>query len=361
MRILTALATIGPRNLAEVARKTKISPTTLQYRLKVLSSHFSLFFLTNIYHVNLGLKKAIVLAESKPGKEELLLQCLKANTYWIYLAPIYGIIQGYLGIYTIPVNHTENFEQFLSELKNVGVAQSLQHIWTTSMKKVNLVGTWFDYTSEKWVFRWENWINEIPHESTELPYTLKDSEGFPILADELDILILKELEKNATVSFTQLARKLRVTPPAVKHRYRKLLKSKLIEGFEIHFHPFQMPFETLHFIFTFDNHEKLAKFTASLLDKPFVISLGKVLGENSLTAFFHLPVQEFKRFMEALSKLRSTQWLQDYFYIHIDLDKALRQTFPYENFKNGSWIYNHKQLIRTIRALTTKQNKKKGY
>jgi len=231
------------------------------------------------------------------------------------------------------------------------------------MKIVNLVGTWFDHASEKWTFQWENWVNEIPNESTELPYTLKDPEQFPILADELDILILKELEKNATVSFTELARNLGVTPPAVRHRYRKLLKSKLIESFEIHLYPFKtMPFETLYFVFTFESHEKLAKFAASLFDKPFVISLGKVLGEKSLIAFVYLPLQEFKEFMKALCKLRATRWLQDYFYIHLDINKALKQTFSYENFNRGSWIYNHKNIIKTLRALAKKQrNEKKGY
>jgi DNA-binding Lrp family transcriptional regulator len=356
---LAALVACGPRNLAEVARKTGVSPTTLQHRLKTLSSHFCLRFFTNIYHVNLGLKKAIVLVEGEPGKEELLLNCLKVNGFWIYLAPIYGVTQGYLGVYTIPMDHTDEFEQFLNELKNTGVARSVQHIWTTSLQRVNLIGTWFDHKSERWAFQWENWVNEIPSQSTELPYTLKDPEQFPILVDETDVFILKELEKNAVVSFSELAKRLGITPQAVRYRYRKLLKLNLIEGFEIHLYQFQtMPFEAFYFIFTFENHEKYARFAVSLLNKPFVVSLGKILGQNAMIAFLYIPLQEFREFIKALSKLRAMGWLQNYFYVHLDLDKDWRQTFSYEYFKQGSWIYDHKEHIKTLRILS--QNKVKN-
>jgi len=353
IEILEDLMTCGPRNLAKVARKAKISPTTLHYRLKTLSSRFSLKFFTNIYHVNLGLKKAIVMAETQPGQEELLLNCLKANGFWIYLAPMYGAFQGYVGIYTIPVNHVREFEQFLNELKSVGVARNVQHIWTTSLRRVNLTGTWFDSESEKWLFQFEDWIREILGQSTELPYTLKDPENFPLLADEIDVFILKELEKNAVVSFSELGERIGITPQAVRHRYSKLLKLKLIEGFEIHLYPFQnMPFEAFYFIFTFGNHEKFAKFAASLLNKPFVVSLGKILGQNSMIAFLYVPLQEFKGFVRALSKLRALGWLQNYSYVHLDLGKDMRQTFSYEYFKQGAWSYNHKEHMSAIQNLS---------
>lgn len=294
------------------------------------------------------------MVEAEPGREELLLSCLKVNDFWIYLAPIYGTIQGYLTVYTIPVDHTDEFEQFLKELKNTGVARSVRYIWTTSLQKVNLVGTWFDSASEKWIFQWENWVKEIPSQSTELPYTLKDPKRFPILTDEIDMFILKELEKNAAVSFSELAKRLGIAPQAVRHRYRKLLKLNLIEGFDIRLYPFhRMPDETFYFIFKFKNYEKYAKFAVSLLDKPFAISLGKILGQSSMIAFLCIPLQEFKGFIKALSKLRTIRWLQNYTYVHLDLEKTRKTTFPYGYFKQGSWIYNHDEQIKTLRKLSS--------
>jgi Lrp/AsnC family leucine-responsive transcriptional regulator len=216
---------------------------------------------------------------------------------------------------------------------------------------VNLTETWFDSASEKWAFQFENWVDEIPSQSTKLPYTLKDPEEFPILADDVDIFILKELEKNAVVPFSELAKRLGITPQSVKYRYRKLLKRNLIEGFEIHLYPFQTAlFEAFYFIFTFESYEKFAKFATSLLDKPMVVSLGKIRGQNSLLAFLYIPFQEFKGFINALSKLRTSGWLQDYFYVHLDLDEDWRQTFSYEYFNQGSWIYDHKEQIKKLQT-----------
>jgi hypothetical protein len=113
-----------------------------------------------------------------------------------------------------------------------------------------------------------------------------------------------------------------------------------------------MPFEAFYFIFNFKNHEKFAKFAASLLNKPFVVSLGKILGQNAMIAFFYIPLQEFKGFIKALSKLRASGWLLDFFYVHLDLDKDMRQTFSYEYFKQGSWNYNHKEQISAIQNLS---------
>lgn len=106
-----------------------------------------------------------------------------------------------------------------------------------------------------------------------------------------------------------------------------------------------------------DYYEKFARFAASLLDKPFVVSLGKILSQNSMIAFLYIPLQEFKGFMKALSKLRATGWLQNYFYVHLDLDKNLRQTFSYGYFKQGSWIYDHDEHIKALQILSTQYRK----
>ena len=79
LTIIESLATYGPRNLAKVARKLNMPPGTLRKRLKHLHSHIFLRFGINIYHTYLGLKKAVVFAETIPGYEDLLFKSLKTN------------------------------------------------------------------------------------------------------------------------------------------------------------------------------------------------------------------------------------------------------------------------------------------
>lgn len=279
LRVLEALATHGPRNVTEVARKLDMAAETLRKRIKRLRSQFFLRFGINIYHTFLGLKKAIVFAEAISGYEDMLLGILKKNDFWIALARCYGMFEGCVGVFIIPKDHCAEFEHFLHEVQELGVARNIQLFWSTCFQSVSSRCNWFDQKSSDWKFQWDEWIKEIRSEKTELPYTLVDPTSFPMKGDEIDILILKELEKDATISFNELGKKLGISPQLVRYHYQKhLVEQGLIESFEVTFFHFGRQISDFSFfIFRFDSIEKLARFASSLLDKPFVKALGKIV------------------------------------------------------------------------------------
>lgn len=356
LTMLDALAKYGPRNVTEVARQLGIPAETLRKRLKNLRSQFFLRFNANLYHTNLGLKKAVVFAEAIPGYEDLLFNSLKTNDFWIYVCRCYGMFEGCVGIFPIPEDHCAEFEQFLGELEKLAIARNVQFFWSTCFQSVQSRCTWFDQNSQTWNFQWDKWIEEIKSEEIELPYTLVDPESFPIKADEMDLFILKELEKDATVRFTKIAEMLDVPPQLVRYHYRNhLIERGLIEDFQVTiFHFGRAVSEFLFFIFNFDNAEKLAKFTSSLLDKPFAVALGKILDRNALYGYLYLPKSEFRRFLDALSKLIQKEVLQSYQYVIQDLSKSSRDVIPYQLFKDDVWIYDHDKHMRNLRELVKK-------
>ncbi len=193
-----------------------------------------------------------------------------------------------------------------------------------------------------------------------MPYTLVDPSDFPIKGDKTDVLILKELEKDATVSFTKLAKMLSISPQLVRyHFYEHLIKRNLLEGFQITVFPFDKAISDMFlFIFQFDNGEKLAKFSMSLMDKPFASALGKILEENSLIAILYMPKTEFRKFIDILSKLIRTGFLQNYFYVIQDLNKTSRQTISYEYFEDRNWIYEHEKHIENLQDLVKRSKLK---
>jgi hypothetical protein len=107
------------------------------------------------------------------------------------------------------------------------------------------------------------------------------------------------------------------------------------------------------FIFKFGDSEKTGKFARSLLDKPFVFILGKILNENSLVSQICLPRHEFRNFIDALSKLARVNLLENYEYVLQDLrpGKWSRETIPYGLFKNGRWTYEHSQHVKALHDL----------
>jgi DNA-binding Lrp family transcriptional regulator len=353
VRILEGLAEHGPRNMMKLARELNTPRGTVITRINRMSSSFYLTLLTTVYHTNLGLKKAVVFAKAVAGREDLLFQCLKVNKFYIYLSRCFGLFEGCVGVYVIPVDHTAEFEGFLSEMEKLGITQNIKLFWSTCFHTVNRTRKWFDDDKETWVFPWEEWLGEVSSSGSELPYTLRDPESFPLRADETDLFMIGELEKDATVTLASIARKLGTTLQNIRYHYEThVVRRRLIETYQIAITFNSATSEMLFFVFKFSGSEKMGKFARSLLDKPFVTILGKILNENALISQVYLPRNEFRNFVDALSKLVRMNLLENYEYVQQDLrpGKWSRETIPYQLFKNGSWTYNHSQHLRALRG-----------
>ena len=352
IEVLEGLAEYGPRNISKVAREIDMPRGTVVSRIERMSSLFFLNLGVTVYHTNLGLKKAVVFARATPGQEDLLFNCLKVNKFYIYLSRCFGLFEGCVGIYVIPVERTAEFKDFVGEVGRMGVTQSIELFWSTCFHTVNLTRTWFDVERGKWVFHWKEWLEEVSSADDELPYTLKDPTDFPLRADETDMFIIGELEKDATVSLATIAKKHGTSLQNIRYHYKThVVKHGLIETFQMAILPFdRATSDMLFFTFKFSDKEKMSKFARSLLNKPFVFILGKILNENSLVAQIYLPRQEFRNFIDALSSLASANLIKSYDYVFQDLrgGKWSRETIPYQLFKNGAWIYDHSQHLQAL-------------
>lgn len=355
IRILEGLGIYGPRDILSLARKLYLNRGTVWKRVKRLSSLFLLKFHANPYHTNLGLKKAVVFAWATSGEENLLFDCLCVNDFRNFISRCYGTSEGCFAIYVIPNDHISKFQQFLHEIEKLGLTRNIRVLWSTCFQNVNLTSTWFNAESETWIFPWENWIEELAHEATKLPYTLTDPKDFPIRADEVDLFIIKELEKDATISFVEIAKKLSVTRQTIEYHYKNhILRRGLIESIQAMVAPFDIKGMSYPVVFNlrFEDEERMAKFALSLLDKPFVHILGKILNEKALVAYLHfLSNEDFRAFVRALSQVIKTGFLQDYDYVFIDLHRRVRETIRHEFFKDGSWIYDHDHHVKSLQEL----------
>jgi len=179
--------------------------------------------------------------------------------------------------------------------------------------------------------------------------------------DETDLFVLKELEKNAMIDSVDIAKKLGTSRQVVEYHYRNhVLKRGLIENVQVSVAPFDRKglSEPVFFTLRFDDDESLAKFALSLLDKPFAHTLGKVLNEHALVAYLHfLSRRDFRRFMDALSRLVRDGFVRDYGFALLDLDKTLRETVRHDLFKDGSWIYDHEGYLERVGELVKKAGK----
>jgi DNA-binding Lrp family transcriptional regulator len=351
LRVLEALGAYGPRNLAEVARKLGLNADSLRKKVRRLSPN--IFLNINVYHTNIGLRKCVVFADACSGKEDALFEGLKAHDFWLYVSRCYGAFEGCLAIFGIPAGRESDFQEFLKELETRKIVDKVRLFWSTCFHTVNPTRNWFDAEANRWVFSWDKWVEEVQNESVDLPLTLVDPKGYPQMADYMDVFILKELEKDATVSFEEIANKLNVTKQAIKYHFENhIIKHGMIETFQVISFPYDRAVSDFFFFtFRFRTNEDMARFAMSLLDKPFARSLGKVYGQNALVVQLYLPRLEFRELVDRLSELCRRGLLDKYWYVIQDWRKIERETVPYKLFIDGKWVYDKDKYLRQLDAL----------
>jgi DNA-binding Lrp family transcriptional regulator len=352
VEMLRALWELGPRNLSRVARTLGINRRTLVSRIERMKSdpHFFLRIHTSVYHTNIGLRKAVVFLEANPGMEQFLYDCLLINKFWLYVCRSYGMGEGCTAVYAVPVENCSELEEFLHSLTSLGVARTFDVYWSTCFQGGRMTRDGFDDNLKKWVFSWDDWVVEVQKQGTDLPYTLVEAKSYFNYADEIDIRMLEKLEEDATRSLTEIARSLGISRQLARFHYKEHLVGKnLVEGYEVFVMRYgSAPSIMVYFTITFHSHETFAKFTRSLLNKFFVLTMGKNLQEHRLIVEVFLPPEEFRKFVEVLSKMVRLKLVKEYKYAIQDLGIRCRQTVSPPLFIGKSWVYDHKSQMTAL-------------
>jgi len=350
-KILEGLGKYGPRNLLSLAKSIRLPPTTVSFRIKKLIEEGHLKIRSRLDYSKLGLMRATVIAETLPGFEDKLQRLIENVGYWTYITKCYGKFNGFYSILAFPEENKKELETYLNEAIRLKAFSSYTFHWTTNFCEVAPNFDWFNFKRKEWHFKWREWINEVLNASQTLSQRLLDPKGFPIMVDETDLLILKELEKDGTVGFTQLTEVAGATPQSISYRYHKhVVKRKLIADHEVSIFPYPLHVSDMcSFVIDFKNEKVLAKFSNTLQNKPFVLSFAKVIGKNSLIVHTYTPKLEFPHLIESLSHLARENIISNFFYVTLDILSFKRQTVAYELFKEDTWSYNQRDNVEKLK------------
>ena len=353
-KILEGLGKHGPRNVSALAKSIGLPPTTVTFRIKKLMKEGLLEVRTNLDYSRLGLMKAVLIAESKPGQEKKLQQVVDNLGYWTYMTRCYGKYDGYYTLLAFPAKYKKELEEYLN--KAVQLKAFSRHIFypTTNFTEVAPSFDWFDFQSKSWNFLWKRWIDEVQSASEKLPRKLMEPKTYSIRVDETDILLLKELQKDGTTDFTKLAEVTNITPQGVGYRYHKHIVGRgLLTDYEVAILPYPLlTSDMCSFIIDFENEEKLAKFVNSLQDKPFIINYGKVIGQHSLVVHLYTPKNEFSKFIDSMNRLTEKKLTKGFLYVTLDVTSFRRQTISYEFFKENKWTYDYEKKLERLKEVT---------
>jgi DNA-binding Lrp family transcriptional regulator len=355
--ILRTMKQHGPRNLLGIARKAKLPYTTVYNRVTKLESQGVLRTWIQPNCQKIGLSRAVVLATPHPGKEIFTREALKIPGFWLRVARCIGDCNGFFSLHGIPTASRQEFELYLEQLLERGLLKNYRVYWIGDTK---FPLTNFDYYKPKdrtWKFDWKGWLDSFVT-SRAKPETSKQSSQ-PSSFDKKDLIILKELVKNARTTLADLSKLLALTLPAAKYRFDRLVERGLVQEWVIDLLPYAPQVSELSEVRLDFKNESLMKGGENVLDGlPIVQSYSPITGLNSITTRLYLPRSEVSNLHTFLSLLVSKGVLTSYSYLVIDPMTIQAQTFAYKDYTDDSgWNYASREYLKAVDNLTPKWTK----
>ena len=347
----------GPRNLLGIARKAKLPYTTVYNRVTKLESQGALRTWIQPNFPKIGLSRAVVLATPYPGKEIFTRDALKIPGFWLTVARCMGDCNGYYTLHGIPTASRQEFELYLEQLLERGLLKNYRVYWIGETK---FPLTNFDYYKPReriWKFDWKGWLDSFVASRSKSDSGKQFSQ--PVSFDKKDLIILKELVKDARTTLADLSKLLSLTLPAAKYRFDRLVDRGLIQEWVIDLLPYAPQVSELSEVRLDFKNESFMRGAESVLESlPTVQSYSSISGLNSITTRLYLPHSEVSNLHTFLSLLVSKGVLTSYSYLVIDPMTMQAQAFAHKNYSDDSgWNYDSREYIKAVDNLVPKLTK----
>jgi DNA-binding Lrp family transcriptional regulator len=227
-RIVAAIGVVGPRNVAEIARLTGGHQETIRYDVKTRLTRLGFRYHAEVDWDKLGLAQHWATLRFSPryaGSEVKIFEALNRSCYLTYYTKV--LPQGqYLAIFSLPTGQTSGCKGFLERLceREILTEFTLDEVVFTRHAPMN--PKFFNFRSGKWEVDW----NRVKREPVR-PLPLEEKKGVSI-ADHYDLLLVKELQKDARQQVTGITRKLGLNSKNMEYHYRvHVLGHRLIRSF----------------------------------------------------------------------------------------------------------------------------------
>jgi len=353
IKIISAMKKYGPRNLQHISRKSGVPYPTVYTRVTKLEGEGLLQTWASPDHSRIGLARGVVLLTPVPGRELLAREALKIPGYWLRVIRCSGEINGYYSLQAIPSNNRQDFEQYLDQLIASGIAASYRIFWLGDFRSKIPNFEYYDSKKKAWKFEWKAWLKFAPDEkhSEQTNEIMVEKVSF----DKNDLLILKELEKNARRKLSEFAQMIGVTLPAAKYRFDNIVKKGLVQDYVIDILPYAPEVSELYEIrLDYPDENHLSAREKWLQRLPFVLNYSRIRGANSVTARMYMPRGEVNNLITLLSSWVREGVLDRFSYMALDPMTIEAQTFSYEQFddKNG-WHFDNREYLNALRNLVS--------
>jgi DNA-binding Lrp family transcriptional regulator len=357
-KVIAAIETVGPRNIAEIARITGAHQETIRYKIKKRFVKRGFRFQAEVDYGKLGLTLhwgrfvvSPIYYESAPK----FFAALGAHGYLTHYAKI--LPSGhFVALFALPTGKGEKFRSFLRGLQKRKVIADFDLDKVEAERHKPMDVSQFDFKAGRWEANWSK-IRESRGSPLVIDRTPKSQ-----LADETDLKIVKELQINALQHATEIARKLKMNEKTVEYHYRAhVVKESLIPRYRVRWMR-DLTRRVTHSLtivrMTFNGLDDRAyeRVQSAINRIPFLWVEAR-LEHGTYVATLAIPVSEV---METMSYLNEEiQYLGPKADIGFLRDRdSYNFTIPYEMFVEGEWEFDPRKMETAAVAQLSKSLKK---
>jgi len=351
IKIFSAMWSLGPRNLLEVSRQTGIPFTSVYHRIERLESKSGPVAQVIPKVSKLGMMRVVVLAAARLGCEDTVTQALRVPNLWAFINPCEGAFT-HDSVHYVPVKFISEFRKYVHKLAESGLVRRFRILVTGDYIPNFPDFSYYNSGLHEWKFPWNQWFNEITRAT---PSTfVDDPSSYDIVTDKKDILILKELEKDARKSFSELAPIAGVSLHGVKYHFdKRLAPAGMLRNYQFNVVPFPKEVSAFHEIMLeFNTKLDLDKFCSVLPRMFFIIGASKILRRNAILIRTNILNSQLPNLFTLFSQLARAGILQSYSAIRKDFRNRVGQTVSYELFDdNKGWNCDFDQHLKELDKL----------
>ncbi len=344
VEIIGAMKKFGPRNLQSIARKSGVPYPTVYTRVNKLGTQGLLDTWTYPNLAKIGLARSMVLLTPSPGREVIASEALKIPGYWLWIARCTGECNGYYSQHAVPVENRQDFVQYLDQIVSSGLATSYRIFWLGDYHSHIPNFEYYDFKKRAWRFDWPAWLS-LFMKGKSVQNGSEEKESSKDDFDKNDLLILKELMKDARKKLSELSQLIGMTLPAAKYRFDNLARRGFLQDYVIQVLPYPPEISDLYEVrLDFGEHKAMIAKENFFKRLPFVLNYSRIKGTNSITLRVYLPRTEVNNLLTMLSAL---------------VRGAIQsQTFHYKAFDDKSgWRYDNHEYLAALRKLASSLDK----
>lgn len=351
-RIITAIGTAGPRNVAQISRMTGAHQETIRYKIKKRFGRLGFKFHAVVDFDKLGLSLhwgTLDFASAYYGMASQILRALNQVGYLTYYAKL--VPQGnYIALFALPRGTAGQYSDFLSGLveKRILSRFTLEEVAATRHKVMD--PQFFNFRSGRWEIEWNKVAEQQP---VPLP---SDRKQRPADFDTYDLLVIKELQKDSLQHLTGIAKKLKVHQKTLEYHYRThVQKWKLVPSYRIRWTQdiTRRPIHsTVMTRMRFNNlsGSELERIQGAVSKIPFLWQ-EDLLRDGTYITMMYVPLTDLTSVSTyitgAVPGLASRVEVS-----FVNYADATSFTVPYNMYQDGGWKFNARQMETALRKET---------